>query len=100
MAETAAVPVVRECPECGLSLPMGPGDCPCCGCAPGGTGLVDHLPASDADIRQAPLAFAVAGLVALEAVLAVLAPVAAAVVGGVVVACALARLLRRDASRD
>lgn len=87
---------IRECPECGLELPASMRDCPCCGCAPGGTGLVDHLPPGDNDNRFAPVALVGAGLVAGEVVLIALAPVAAAVAGaGGVVALAVRRMRRR-----
>jgi hypothetical protein len=87
MAEVAT----RECPECGLARPAGARDCPCCGCAPGGTGLVDHLPPADADHRLAPVALVVAGLISGIAVLAALAPVAAIAVGA---SCAVALAVR------
>ena len=80
MAE-AATTATRVCPECGLDIPVGARDCPCCGCAPGGTGLVDHLPPADNDNRFVPVAFVGAGLVAGEAVLLALAPVAAVALG-------------------
>jgi hypothetical protein len=91
MAGTA----VRECPECGLVLPMAARDCPCCGCAPGGTGLVDHLPPADNDNRFAPVAVVAAGLVAGEVVLAALAPVAAIAVGAGAVALVAVRAAAR-----
>jgi hypothetical protein len=79
MAETAGT-ATRVCPECGLDLPLSTRDCPCCGCAPGGTGLVDHLPPADNDNRLAPVALAIAGVVAGVAVLAAFSLVAAIVV--------------------
>jgi hypothetical protein len=90
MAGTAT----RVCPECGLDLPVGARDCPCCGCAPGGTGLVDHLPTADNDNRLAPVALAAAGVVAVLAVLAAVAPLAAVVVAAVVAVLALLFLRR------
>ena len=86
---------IRECPECGLELPASARDCPCCGCAPGGTGLVDHLPPADNDNRFAPVALVAAGLVAGEVVLAALAPVAAVVVGAGGAVLLAARAMRR-----
>ena len=94
MAETADI-ATRPCPECGLELRPGVHECPSCGCAPGGTALVDHLPSADADNRLAAPALLVAGLVAAEAALAVISPVAAAVVGGVALAGLAARALSR-----
>ena len=95
MADMAGT-ATRVCPECGLELPTAARDCPCCGCAPGGTGLVDHLPPADNDNRFAPVALVVAGLVAGFAVLAALAPIAALVVGAVgLVALAVVALRRR-----
>jgi hypothetical protein len=82
---------VRECPECGLELAAAARDCPCCGCAPGGTGLVDHLPPADNDNRFAPVALVAAGLVAGEVVLVAVAPVAAIAVGAGAAALIVAR---------
>ena len=96
MAETAAT-ATRVCPECGLDVPLSVHDCPCCGCAPGGTGLVDHLPPADNDNRLAPVALAVAGVVAGLAVLAAFEPVAAIVLAVALLALLAALALRRRA---
>jgi hypothetical protein len=94
MAETAGT-ATRVCPECGLDLPLSVRDCPCCGCAPGGTGLVDHLPPADNDNRLAPVALAGAGVVAGIVVLATIAWVAAIVLAVVCLAALAAVVARR-----
>jgi hypothetical protein len=94
MAEMAPS-ATRVCPECGLDVPLSVHDCPCCGCAPGGTGLVDHLPPADNDNRLAPVALVAAGAVAGIAVLATVALVAAIVLAVACLALLAAVVARR-----